>query len=49
MDLVITEDKKFLKITKCTEREYEQMVLSLTKKIDGWGGWNPLTTVSYNR
>jgi superfamily II DNA or RNA helicase len=41
MDLVITEDRKFLKITKCTEREYDQMVLSLTKKIDGWR-FNPL-------
>jgi superfamily II DNA or RNA helicase len=36
MQLKLSQDKKFLIIESCTELEYEQMKLSLTKKIDGW-------------
>lgn len=36
MDLVLSENKKFLIIDSCTEAEYKQLKLSLTKKIDGW-------------
>ena len=36
MDLRLSDDKRFLIIESCTEMEYEQLKLSLTKKIDGW-------------
>jgi len=36
MDLKLSDDKRFLIIESCTEMEYEQLKLSLTKKIDGW-------------
>ena len=36
MDLQISEDKKFIIIEECTDEEYEQLKISLTKKIDGW-------------
>lgn len=36
MNLSLSDDKKFLVINSCTEHEYNQLVLSLTKKIDGW-------------
>lgn len=36
MKLVLTENKKFLKVVDCTETEYAQLKLSLTKKIKNW-------------
>ena len=36
MDISLSRDKKFLIIEECTEAEYEQLKISLTKKIDGW-------------
>lgn len=36
MELRLSDDKKFLIIEECTELEYEQMRLSLTKRIEGW-------------
>ena len=36
MELRLSEDRKFLIIEECTEMEYDQMKLSLTKRIDGW-------------
>lgn len=36
MNLVLSENKKFLIIESCTEAEYKQLKLSLTKKIEGW-------------
>jgi superfamily II DNA or RNA helicase len=36
MEVALSKDKKFLVIEECTETEYEQLRLSLTKKIDGW-------------
>jgi len=36
MELRLSEDRKFLIIDECTELEYEQMRLSLTKRIEGW-------------
>lgn len=36
MDLTLSENKKFLIIDSCTEAEYKQLKLSLTKKIEGW-------------
>lgn len=36
MELILTEDSKFLKIVECTQHEYDQLTLSLTKKIDSW-------------
>lgn len=36
MELTLSENKMFLVINSCTELEYEQLKISLTKKIDGW-------------
>lgn len=36
MELTLTKNKKFLEITSCTEAEYKQLKLSLTKKPGGW-------------
>lgn len=36
MELTLAEDKKFLIINECTDIEYEQIKLSLTKRIEGW-------------
>lgn len=36
MELVLSDDRKFLLIQSCTELEYEQLKLSLTKRIEGW-------------
>jgi hypothetical protein len=36
MELSLSENKMFLIIDSCTELEYEQLKISLTKKIDGW-------------
>lgn len=36
MNLILSDNKKFLIIESCTEGEYNQLKLSLTKKIDGW-------------
>lgn len=36
MDLSLSNNKKFLIIDSCTELEYTQLKISLTKKIDGW-------------
>lgn len=36
MELSLSNNKKFLVIDSCTELEYEQLKISLTKKIDGW-------------
>ena len=36
MELILTEDSKFLKIVECTQHEYDQLTLSLTKKIESW-------------
>jgi len=36
MEIRLSDDKKFLIIDECTELEYEQMRLSLTKRIEGW-------------
>ena len=36
MILTLDADKKFLIIDSCTEGEYDQLKLSLTKKIEGW-------------
>lgn len=36
MELTLSENKMFLIINSCTELEYEQLKISLTKKIDGW-------------
>lgn len=36
MELTLSDNKKFLVIDSCTEMEYEQLKISLTKKIDGW-------------
>jgi len=41
MILQLTEDRKFLQITSCTQGEYDQYKLSLTKRIDSWR-WHPL-------
>jgi len=36
MEVSLSENKKFLVIDSCTELEYEQLKISLTKKIEGW-------------
>jgi len=36
MKLTLDNNKKFLIIDSCTELEYEQLKISLTKRIDGW-------------
>lgn len=36
MELSLSPNKKFLIIDSCTEIEYEQLKISLTKKIKGW-------------
>lgn len=36
MELSLSSNKKFLIIDSCTELEYEQLKISLTKKIEGW-------------
>ncbi len=36
MELSLSDNKKFLVIDSCTELEYEQLKISLTKKIEGW-------------
>jgi hypothetical protein len=36
MELRLSEDRKFLVIDECTEIEYDQLKLSLTKRIEGW-------------
>jgi len=36
MEIKLSEDKKFLIIDECTDIEYEQLKLSLTKRIEGW-------------
>jgi superfamily II DNA or RNA helicase len=36
MELSLSHNKKFLVIDSCTELEYEQLKISLTKKIEGW-------------
>jgi superfamily II DNA or RNA helicase len=36
MELSLSNNKKFLVIDSCTELEYEQLKISLTKKIEGW-------------
>lgn len=36
MILSLSNDKKYLIIEECSELEYEQLKISLTKKIDGW-------------
>lgn len=41
MKLILTEDNKFLRISECTETEYDQIVLSLTRKIRG-ANFHPL-------
>lgn len=41
MKLVVTEDRKFLRIVEATEIELEQVNFSLKKRIRGWF-FNPL-------
>ena len=36
MILTLADNKKYLVIDECTELEYEQLKLSLTKKVEGW-------------
>ena len=36
MDLVLSENKKYLLIEKCSKLEYKQLRNSLTKRIEGW-------------
>lgn len=36
MILTITDNKKFLTIDSCTQGEYDQLTVSLTKKVNGW-------------
>jgi len=43
MELTLSPNKKFLIIDSCTEIEYEQLKISLTKKIEGWR-FHPLVT-----
>lgn len=41
MKIILTEDKKFLRVSECTDAEYDQLKLSLTRKIRGVA-WHPL-------
>lgn len=41
MKLVVTEDKKFLRIAQAEELEIDQVTYSLKKRIRGWF-FNPL-------
>ena len=41
MQLIVSEDLKFLRISKSTEEELEQITYSLNRRIRGWM-WNPL-------
>ena len=41
MKLIVTEDKKFLRIVEAVEIELEQINYSLKKRIRGWF-FNPL-------
>jgi superfamily II DNA or RNA helicase len=36
MELSLSDTKKYLLIDDCTEQEYDQLKLSLTKRIEGW-------------
>ena len=41
MKLIVTEDRKFLRISEASEMELEQIEFSLKKRIRGWF-FNPL-------
>ena len=41
MKLIVTEDKKFLRVAQADELELEQLNFSLKKRIRGWF-YNPL-------
>jgi hypothetical protein len=47
MKLVVTENKKFLRIVEATELEEEQINYSLKKRIRGWF-FNPLVKKKKN-